>query len=68
MKGVLTMSLKEFDRLQIINQLEEKRIKVKEASELLELSERQLYRLLLGLWTDFIHRSTNQISQYLHQR
>ena len=46
MKGVLTMSLKEFDRLQIINQLEEKRIKVKEASELLELSERHLYRLL----------------------
>jgi hypothetical protein len=46
MKGVLTMSLKEFDRLQIVNQLEEKRLKVKEASEFLKLSERQLYRLL----------------------
>ena len=46
MKGVLTMSLKEFDRLQIVNQIEEKRLKVKEASEFLKLSERQLYRLL----------------------
>jgi hypothetical protein len=46
MKGVLTMSLKEFDRLQVVNQLEEKRLKVKEASELFKLSERQLYRLL----------------------
>ena len=48
MKGVLTMSLKEFDRLQVVNQIEEKRLKVKEASELLKLSERQLYRLLKG--------------------
>ena len=46
MKGVLTMSLKEFDRLQVVNQIEEKRLKVKEASEVLKLSERQLYRLL----------------------
>ena len=46
MKGVLTVSLKEFDRLQIVNQMEEKKLKVKEASEFLKLSERQLYRLL----------------------
>jgi hypothetical protein len=46
MKGVLTMSLKEFDRLQVVNQIEEKRLKVREASELLKISERQLYRLL----------------------
>ena len=30
MKGVLTMSLKEFDRLEVVNQIEEKRLKVKE--------------------------------------
>jgi len=102
MKGILTMSLKEFNRLQVVNQIEEKRLKIKEASELLKISERQLNRLLkrkkeegakgvihklrgnrsnngyseafrkrvfgsiqkriLGLWADFIHRSTNQIS------
>jgi transposase len=46
MNGVLALSKKEIDRLMIINQVEENQITVSEASELLSVSERQIYRLL----------------------
>lgn len=46
MEGILTMSQKEVDRLQIINQLETKVLKVSEAAELMEISARQTYRIL----------------------
>jgi transposase len=46
MKGVLTLSLKEIDRLMLISQIEEEKISVLEAASLLGLSQRQIYRIL----------------------
>jgi len=46
MNGLLTMSRKEIDRLIIITQVEENKITVLEAAELLVLSQRQIYRML----------------------
>lgn len=46
MNGVLTMSQKEIDRLMIITQIEENKITVLKAGELLALSQRQIYRIL----------------------
>jgi transposase len=46
MKGVLTLSLKEIDRLSILTKVEENKISVIEATEILGLSQRQVYRLL----------------------
>ena len=46
MNGLLTMSGKEIDRLMIITQVEENKITVLEAAELLVLSQRQIYRML----------------------
>ena len=46
MNGLLTMSKKEIDRITIITQLEENKITVLEAAEILELSQRQIYRVL----------------------
>jgi len=45
-RGILTMSQKEADRIKIITKIESKEITVKEASEILEISQRQLYRVL----------------------
>ncbi len=46
MKGVLTLSSKEIDRLMLISQIEQEKISVLEAADLLGLSQRQLYRIL----------------------
>jgi transposase len=45
-KGILTMSQTEVDRLKILSQIEGKKITVREGSELMELTERQTYRIL----------------------
>lgn len=46
MKGILAMSKTEADRLRIIGQVEKQAITIEEASELLNLSQRQIYRIL----------------------
>ena len=46
MKGTLTLSTKEIDRLMLISQIEQEKISVLEASSLMELSQRQIYRKL----------------------
>jgi len=46
MEGILTMSVKEADRIKIISQVEKRAITIGEAAELLSLSERQLYRII----------------------
>src|SRR3990172_1798231 len=46
MNGVLTLSKKEIDRLTILAQIEDNKISVLEASDILELSQRQIYRIL----------------------
>jgi transposase len=49
MEGVLTMSLKEADRLKILSQIEGKKLKVEEGSDLMKISLRQTYRILKKL-------------------
>ena len=46
MEGILTMSQKEIDRLQIIKKIETKEIKVEQGAELIGISPRQTYRVL----------------------
>jgi hypothetical protein len=46
MEGVLTMSQKEADRLQIISQISSKTLTVKKGAELMGLGPRQAYRIL----------------------
>jgi transposase len=46
MEGILTMSQKEIDRLEIIKKIESKELKVEEGAELIGISERQTYRVL----------------------
>ena len=46
MEQLLTMSKKELRRLKILEQIEKKKLTVKEGTESLEISERQTYRLL----------------------
>lgn len=46
MEGVLTMSQREADRLQVISQIRGKTLTVKKGAELMGLSPRQLYRIL----------------------
>jgi transposase len=46
MKGQLTMSSKEADRLKIISQVETRALSVEEGSELIGISRRQIYRIL----------------------
>jgi transposase len=46
MEGMLTMSQKELDRLQIIKQIERKELGVDEGADLMEISQRQTYRVL----------------------
>lgn len=46
MEGILTMKEKEVDRIKIISQIGNSGLTVQEASELLSISERQLYRIL----------------------
>jgi transposase len=52
MNGVLTLSKKEIDRLMILAQIEENKISVLEASDILELSQRQIYRILRRIKTE----------------
>jgi len=52
MNGVLTMSRKEIDRLMILKQIEESKITVLEAADILELSQRQIYRILKRIKTE----------------
>jgi len=52
MKGILTMSQKEVERLKIISQVETNKITVTEAAELLEISQRQTYRILKKIKTE----------------
>ncbi len=49
MEGILTMSQKEVDRLQIIKQIEKKELRVEEGAELMKISQRQTYRVLKKL-------------------
>ena len=46
MKGVLTLSSKEIDRLMLISQIQQEKISVLEAADLLGLSQRQVYKIL----------------------
>jgi transposase len=46
MEGILTMSQKEIDRLQVIKKIEGKEIKVEEGAEIIGISSRQTYRVL----------------------
>lgn len=46
MGEILTMSRKELDRLKIIEQIEQRKLTVEEASEVLSVSQRQIYRIL----------------------
>ena len=52
MKGILTLSRKEIDRLMLISQIEQEKISVLEASRLLGLSQRQIYRILKRVKTE----------------
>ena len=46
MEGILTMSQKEAERIKIITRIESKSLTIKEASEIIRISQRQLYRIL----------------------
>jgi len=46
MEGILTMSQKEADRLGVISQIERNKLTVEEGSELLSISQRQIYRIM----------------------
>ena len=46
MEGVLIMSQKEADRIKIISQVEGKILTVEEASEIMHISQRQVYRII----------------------
>ncbi|MEJ2196310.1 MAG: ISNCY family transposase [Ignavibacteriaceae bacterium] len=46
MEGILTMSQKESDRLTVISQIETSKLTVEKGSELLSISQRQLYRII----------------------
>jgi len=46
MEGILTMSQKEADRIKILSRIESKNLTVKEASEILRISQRQLYLII----------------------
>lgn len=46
MEGILTMSQKEVDRLEIINQIKNKTLRIAEGSEIIGISSRQTYRVL----------------------
>ena len=46
MKGILTMSQKEADRLSIIQQVDNQKLSAYEAAEIMGISERQTYRIL----------------------
>jgi len=46
MEGILAMSSRELDRLKIVSQIEANKLTVAEASELLNLSERQTFRII----------------------
>ena len=61
MQEILTMNQKERERIKILEQVEEGKLTVKEASEILCISERQLYRIKERYCTEgdkgVIHRS-----------
>ncbi len=66
MKGALTLSTKEIDRLMLISQIEQEKISVLEASSLMELSQRQIYRILKRVKAEgakgIIHKLRGRIS------
>jgi predicted transcriptional regulator len=73
MNGVLTLSRKEIDRLMILKQIEENKITVLEAADILELSQRQIYRILRRIKTEgskgIIHKLRCASSKlYPHQK
>ena len=69
MKGMLTMSQKELDRLEIISQIETKTMTVEEGSDLMRISPRQNYRILEKIKEDvskeIIHKLRNKKTQTL---
>jgi len=66
MKGTLTLSTKEIDRLMLISQIEEEKISILEASSLMGLSQRQIYRILKRVKAEgakgIIHKLRGRIS------
>lgn len=66
MEGILTMSQKEIDRLQIIGQIEKKGLTVEEGSELMGISTRQTYRILKSIQAEgskgIIHKLRGKLS------
>ena len=70
MKGILTMSQKEVDRLNIINQVLSKKITTMESSLLLNLSERQVFRIMSRLRQEgskgIIHKLRGKKSNHGH--
>jgi transposase len=68
MKGILTMSQREVDRLTVIKQLEDKNLRIEEAVKILGISERQTYRILKRIRDEgskgVIHRSRGKKSNH----
>jgi len=52
MKGRQTLSEEEIDRLMILSKIEEEKISFEKAAELLEISERQIYRIFRRIKTE----------------
>jgi transposase InsO family protein len=52
MKGILTMSSRELDRIKIVTQVESNKLRVSEAAGLLEISERQTFRIIKKIKTE----------------
>src|SRR4030042_2936825 len=48
MREELTLNRKEQNRLMVLNQMESKKLRVEKVATLLELSERQFWRLIAG--------------------
>ena len=68
MKGILTMSTKEAERIKLITEHESGKLSVKECSELMCLSERQTYRILKKVKAEglkgLIHKSRGKKSNH----
>ena len=66
MKGILTMSQRELDRLQIIKKIESKELRVEQGASLMGLSPRQTYRVLKKIKEEgsrgIIHKLRGKIS------
>jgi transposase len=66
MEGILTMSQKELDRLQIIKKIESKELRVEQGASLMGISPRQTYRVLKKIKEEgskgIIHKLRGKIS------